>query len=93
MSFRDSVPVPALVLVITAVSTSLQLITSNSCLIQIKAALEEYTTGTFVSAKFDAEVYGKVYANVMTNIDAVLVHDYHGPRFSATLERWARTLR
>lgn len=47
----------------------------------------------FVPTKFDSDQYKHVFANLMVNLDAVLVHDYYGPRFTSNIERWARALR
>lgn len=93
--FRDTIPVQALILVVTAVRShhhyhSVRVLISCH---QIKASLEEYTTGVFISTKFDAELYGKVHAYMMSNLDAVLAHPYHGPRVNETISRWARTSR
>lgn len=93
MSFRDSIPIPALLIVVTAVRDFPQVYSRALISFQIKAALEEYTTGVFVSTKFDADQYSKVYSYMMVNLDAVLLHDYHGPRVTSTIERWARTFR
>jgi hypothetical protein len=52
--------------------------------------LDEHSTGVFIAAKFDSDIYYKVFQMMFANLEAVLADPNHGPRLKATITRWAR---